>query len=778
MRARTGTALGRCVRRGAALALLACGTAFSVTTPAHAAGELCDTGVVFDGADVLDDRAVSRAARSSYDDRVTVKVIAWEQTPGGGTLYDALVDARAQCAGWGFSGGGRRSLLVLGVSTGGRELGTHYDGWAFDRFDSSRDDVETGAMGPAFGNGQWTVGMVEGLRGYAEAYAASNPTRGPEPYVPEIDDFSDDFASEGDGSAPSPWLLGVPVGLAAVGGGGYGAVRLRRRLKARAAARASLAHAVSAMAQAWFELDESNELIDARIGALPPVSDSVADGIRAAHAEAVATRDAATATYLRLSEVHTEAAVAEMDTEEATQAGHEVEAATRELRDAQAAMAVVEQRLSAYDTLREELPARIEALRTGAAEVTALLASRQVEGYRTTDNDAAPAAAEQAAADAAALAAQQRHGDAAALLERAQADLAAHRTWLSELADFRAGLVHDTAALHTRATELDAAIADAYVTTEALERDQDPSCVEGVRATVDEASAARKALDGALRTIEQHTSMADQQFARAREELTAAQQSADAVAAGAAHPALRVEQLRALAVDVPQRVERAVVEADAIQGQVSTHPAAMTFLAEVPDVSGFRSEAVGVGDAAGLAKPPWLRLDSQLAEAEAGLTRARAVVDRAIADHDASQRALDAAASAIAAARDQVVHGDVSAAAREMLDDAREQLALAESETGSLAAITAGAESAKDTANAAAARARQDRRDAEQRREAARRAEAARRRSSSGGGGGFGGGGGGFGGGGGSRSSGGGGSRSFGGGGGSRGGGGGGSRGF
>ncbi|CAB4954113.1 unannotated protein [freshwater metagenome] len=298
-----------------------------------------------------------------------------------------------------------------------------------------------------------------------------------------------------------------------------------------------------------------------------------------------------------------------------------------------------------------------------------------------------------------------------------------------------------------------------------------------MRATVDEASAARKALDGALRTIEQHTSMADQQFARAREELTAAQQSADAVAAGAAHPALRVEQLRALAVDVPQRVERAVVEADAIQGQVSTHPAAMTFLAEVPDVSGLRSEAVGVGDAAGLAKPPWLRLDSQLAEAEAGLTRARAVVDRAIADHDASQRALDAAASAIAAARDQVVHGDVSGAARELLDDARQQLALAESETGSLAAITAGAESAKDTANAAAARARQDRRDAEQRREAARRAEAARRRSSSGGGG-FGGGGGGFGGGGGSRSSGGGGSRSFGGGGGSRGGGGGGSRGF
>lgn len=46
------------------------------------------------------------------------------------------------------------------------------------------------------------------------------------------------WGSTGGGSAPSPWLLGLPVGLAAVGGGGYGAVRLRRRLKARAAARA------------------------------------------------------------------------------------------------------------------------------------------------------------------------------------------------------------------------------------------------------------------------------------------------------------------------------------------------------------------------------------------------------------------------------------------------------------------------------------------------------------------------------------------------------------
>ncbi len=97
-----------------------------------------------------------------------------------------------------------------------------------------------------------------------------------------------------------------PGGLAAVGGAGYGGLRLRRTLKARASARATLATSVGQMAQAWFELDESNELIDARVAALPPVSDQVADDIRAAHAEAVTTRDAATDTYLRMSDVFTD----------------------------------------------------------------------------------------------------------------------------------------------------------------------------------------------------------------------------------------------------------------------------------------------------------------------------------------------------------------------------------------------------------------------------------------------------------------------------------------
>ena len=109
-------AQGGWVRRGAALAVLAWAAGFGISTPALAAGDLCDGGVVFDGADVLDDRVVARAARTAFDDTVTVKVIAWAGPPAAAPLRRPR-RRPPQCGGWGFSGGGRRSLLVLGVAS-------------------------------------------------------------------------------------------------------------------------------------------------------------------------------------------------------------------------------------------------------------------------------------------------------------------------------------------------------------------------------------------------------------------------------------------------------------------------------------------------------------------------------------------------------------------------------------------------------------------------------------------------------------------------------------
>ena len=124
-------------------------------------------------------------------------------------------------------------------------------------------------------------------------------------------------------------------------------------------------------------------------------------------------------------------------------------------------MAAVEERLSAYDALRAGLPTRIAALRARATVVSGLIADRQGEGYRTTDNDPAPHAAEDAARQVEALAGQQRFGDAGVAVERADTDLAAHESWAHRPGRLpgRTGEGHRRA--RTRAVGLDRAIADA-----------------------------------------------------------------------------------------------------------------------------------------------------------------------------------------------------------------------------------------------------------------------------------------------------------------------------
>ena len=102
------------------------------------------------------------------------------------------------------------------------------------------------------------------------------------------------------------------------------------------------------------------------------------------------------------------------------------------------------------------------------------------------------------------------------------------------LAAYRAALERDTAELRTRTAELDRAIADAYVTTERLEADQDPELRRGGARRRGPRGSRAQDPRRTIRSVEAHTSMSDQQFARAREELTAAQQSADAIAADAA----------------------------------------------------------------------------------------------------------------------------------------------------------------------------------------------------------------------------------------------------
>ena len=239
----------------AALGLAVVASAGSLTFAASgqaAAAPLCSDEVVSDPADVLDDAAVERAA-ARFDDEVVVKVLTFETT-GGRDLYDLLVDAREQCQGWGFDANGSESLLILGVATRDRTLGSHYDGVALETFDAARDHAEVDGMGANFGNGDWTDGMVDGLTIYARAYDGTPASGTPSTAPNGSDPLGGAEEASGSGSGAN-WVLGGLAGLCVAGGAAYGGTKLWRWRAATKHARATLSGATDEMATAWMELD-------------------------------------------------------------------------------------------------------------------------------------------------------------------------------------------------------------------------------------------------------------------------------------------------------------------------------------------------------------------------------------------------------------------------------------------------------------------------------------------------------------------------------------------
>jgi hypothetical protein len=765
---------------GLAVTVAAGSLALAVPSQAAPAAPLCSQKVVSDAADVLDDGAV-RAAAAAFGDQVVVKVLTF-RTTNGKDLYDVLRDGRAQCHGWGFKADGSESLLVLGVAVEDRQLGSHYDGKALSRFESAREHAEVDGMGANFGNGDWTAGMVDGLAIYAKAYArtpgsgnhgSGNPGTGSGVGVPSGDA---DTASGSGSSTGGAWVLGGLLVLVVGGAAAYGGVVLWRRRAATKNARATLSGATDEMATAWVELDAGREYVAARVEALPPVSDATVTRIRADHTAAVAALETATAAYLEKSQTYSTEAVPDLDADEASEAVAPVQQTTAQLRTAKDALTRVEESVTAFEQVRDRLPTRVTELRTATARLTSLLEQRRGEGYKTGDLDGAPTAAEQAARDAETLGGQLRFGDADAVVATAMTTLAGHEAWLTGLPDFRTDLDTDTTALETRALELDATIAEAYVTTEHLETTYDASCLEGVRAQVDAAKVARAALTDSLATIRGNSSMTTQEFRLAREQITAARAAADTIATDSAAAGVRERELDQLTTQLPLTAQRLSADATALSAQIEANSAAVSYLATVPEVAPIGAEAAALGQQAATPKAPLLLLKTRLDAVEKRLAECANVVVTVVAAYEETQRALRAAEAAVAEAQDEVSRADVGSGARGAAEEAAALLDQAAALTV-LDQIRGGADEARSRANEAVAQARRDRREAEEQREAARRQAAAANAARSSSFSGFGGSGGGTGGGS-HHDSGGGGSRGFGGGGGSHGSGGGGSRGF
>lgn len=580
--------------------------------PATAAtdGALCGTAVVSDAAGVVDDPgAIERAAEAVGDDTV-VKVLTFREVPGDGDLFDAVEELRTECGGWGFDAtDDDASLLVLAVATDDRELGSLYDGARRDAFDGDRDEAEE-AMGASFADGRWSEGLVAGL----EAYQDSRPA--------------------------GPWLLLAPVGgVAAVGAGVGGVVLVRRRRRAEAA-RQRLTAAAGTMATTWDELDEGQELVDARVAALPRVQDRAVGELTTEHARLAAERTAATETYLRLSEHATPAWIAGLSAQEADAATSEVTRTTEQLAQGLAGTAALSARLDELDVLREQLPVRAQALRDAASDLEALAATRRDEGWRTDDVTAAPAQARHQADVADDLAREQRVGDAGDVLVAAEAALREAHDWLGGLPRYREGLLADLATARQRAAGLAPRVAAAYATTDRLERDFDPSDTAGVRQAVDAAAVTAAEVARALDGVERDAAMEVQRLREAREALGAAETAVAEAEAATTAPDEREARLVRLRTELPQAATALADRTRRLQAEREQHAGAIMSLTSTSeaDVQQLEAAAAELGTAVG-ERAPLLDLEQRRATLEAQVAEHEQSIAAAVAAHEEQRRA-------------------------------------------------------------------------------------------------------------------------------------------
>lgn len=147
-------------------------TALAVTTVLLGAGaghaappaEVDCAAIVVDNAGVVDERRVQRAAQPVIDQAADVRVVAFASVPGG-DLDEAVTKLQRSCGLWSAEDGTLNdNMIVLAVSVQDRRSGLYYGASWSEQLLSSWPRIQARAMNPAFKEGDWTGGMVAGLR--------------------------------------------------------------------------------------------------------------------------------------------------------------------------------------------------------------------------------------------------------------------------------------------------------------------------------------------------------------------------------------------------------------------------------------------------------------------------------------------------------------------------------------------------------------------------------------------------------------------------------------
>ncbi|HET7735172.1 MAG TPA: TPM domain-containing protein [Nocardioidaceae bacterium] len=190
----------------------------------------CDE-LVLDASGLVDERAVRRAALQVQEHAAEIRVRVYESVPGGDLDAQERAD-RAACPTWRKPSGQRRdNLIVMSLSIEDRKVGLYY-GAAWKRELRRRwTAIQSQAMSPAFKRGEWTEGLVGGLRATARAI---DPMRNPSgsgdgaPPVQIVDRPDEVGGGSGDGFFVVLAIAALVIGALSFanrngrGGGGFG----------------------------------------------------------------------------------------------------------------------------------------------------------------------------------------------------------------------------------------------------------------------------------------------------------------------------------------------------------------------------------------------------------------------------------------------------------------------------------------------------------------------------------------------------------------------------
>ena len=540
---------------GAALAATLSGLTLLGAGPAAAAPGAC-AAVVRDGADVLDKTAVAAAVRAADLEATKVRILTFDRSPGGkvGAAVDA---ARGACPAWQGPGTAlARDLVVIAVAVSDRDAGVFYGSGHDDDLGHRQWERVVDAMTPGFGDGDFTGGMIAGIDELDDLV-----DKAPAPAGPGDDSSFDDTptyvdSTGSDSSAAVPWgrVLGVPLGLGALGGAGWGGMTMRRRVRDRAAARAGAAAASDAAAAAFLRLEEVAEFTAARVAALPQVVDEEIAAVRRLGAAAVAQSETATAAYLTHTEEWTAEKIAAADAGTARAAQHEAESATTLLAGATESWTRAEAMITELEAAAARTPGVLDETETRIADIRTQLVGLAAEGFRTEPYQQACDDADAAVSAARATQDEKRWGAAAAAAAAVSAATTATLAATTGLRERHAAIQAEVERLRTHHAALAGALAAADRVVAELDGSRHSECVTDLRAVMgaghDTHADARTTIEGAATaaTMEvQDFDEADALLAAGRDQLAAATEAAAA-------PGRRRDDLMALAQKLPGRL--------------------------------------------------------------------------------------------------------------------------------------------------------------------------------------------------------------------------------